>query len=831
MPLDLRYLPYCQAGHPFYAPPVVTGREELFDASPHADEGWESTSAHPWVNWVPQGWVFPRQGWKIHVSATRDNAEKVLAAAAEHCFRTGIPFKHLASPDDLLVQNGKYADRAGAGKFITVYPGSDDQFASALDELDALLGGHEGPYILSDRRWRSGPVYFRYGAFVPPSKGAAHVSTLIDPEGEEVEDPRRPAYTPPAWAKLPDAVASGLLEEVVDFGFEMRSALHFSNAGGVYLAEATTDEFVPAGTVVVLKEARPHAGLDVDGTDAVARLLHEEVVLQELQGLDCVPEHYGSFTAWEHRFLVMEHVAGHDLKREWMTRTPVLRTAPWDLEEAAFSQWLADTVARLDSALAAVHDAGWLLGDIHPKNVIMRDGNRPCFIDFEFAHRMDPDWRCQQGAPGYEPLFGLRGAAADAWSLGMLQLDLLYPQATIADQGNTWKIEQLLRASARELALPEAVETSIRAATLDRLPPTTTAQIADRADSLEALSDTQLRDEILRAAQGLVTWDESGPVVPADIAVFAADGAEHRVGYPHGAAGVIDQLRRFPGAIDLRAADVWLASRVGDARSRGLAGRDGVAHTARAAGLAMTLAVLDDAPAPPPTDMTLWSGWAGVGLSELASGGDPSEAADQLETLLDRASPAESVGLLSGWCAPAILFSRLHETTQEGRFASLASRAVEMDLARCSTTRNGSLEYDEGWRTLPYLGVGSLGVGLAIMELQRVTDSPVFAEALTGIDAAATYNQCAQASIAHGLAGLLVYLRRRVRHRPDPALEEVIASHLRALRLHAVADSTGVHIRGNQNLRLSADYLTGAGGVLAALGEVLDGVPALPFGI
>ena len=45
------------------------------------------------------------------------------------------------------------------------------------------------------RGGRSGPVYFRYGAFVPPSDDAPFVSTLIDPEGNEVEDPRRPTYT------------------------------------------------------------------------------------------------------------------------------------------------------------------------------------------------------------------------------------------------------------------------------------------------------------------------------------------------------------------------------------------------------------------------------------------------------------------------------------------------------------------------------------------------------------------------------------------------------------------------------------------------------------
>ena len=76
-----------------------------------------------------------------------------------------------------------------------------------------------------------------------------------------------------------------------------------------------------------------------------------------------------------------------------------------------------------------------------------------------------------------------------------------------------------------------------------------------------------------------------------------------------------------------------------------------------------------------------------------------------------------------------------------------------------------------------------------------------------------------------------MYLARRVRLRPSTALDDVIASHMRSLKLHSVVDDTGVFFRGNQNLRLSADYLTGACGVLAALREVLDSERSLPFGL
>lgn len=833
MPLDLQYLRYCQPGNPFYAPPVVEDTGDTFDVSACATDGWSSKERHPWVNWLPTGWSFPRQGWKIHVSATSESAEAVLSSTAKFCFRTGIPFKHLATARDLLSQNSKYADRSAAGKFITIYPSSDEEFVTILEELDSRLTGNEGPYILSDKRWGTGPVYFRYGAFVPPpSNGSPFVSTLIDPDGNEVEDPRRPAYTPPDWAVLPEKVAIATRDDGdVHFPFKILNALHFSNGGGVYLAEALNNEYVPSGTRVVLKEARPYAGLDVEGIDAVTRLEHEANVLRSLKGLDCVPTYYGAFTAWEHRFIVMEHIQGQDLKREWMTRTPVLQTAPWNLHDKAYLDWVTNTVNLLDKSLSDIHEAGWLLGDIHPKNVIMRDGVKPCFIDFEFAHCKDPSWRCQQGAPGYEPFAGLTGFDADRWSMGMLELDLIYPQATIADQGNVWKIKQLLDRGAKSMAIPESVRTSIHGKTVDVLPGMYQDEVSDRAHSVDSLTDKAFQANIKRGLLNLMDLEDEGPLVPGDIALFADSGAENEVGYPYGAAGVIEQLHGSLSSRDIHGIDEWLSNRVSRICSAGLRGWEGLAHVAHRTGLDRTLDSLSCISRPEASDPTLWSGWAGVGLYQLASGGDPLKAAHQLEKHLDDKDQGESVGLLHGWCAAAIFFTRLYQQTGESKYISLATRAIEADLSRCVMTKNATLEFDEGWRTLPYLGVGSLGVGLAILELQRVTDTEIFSDSLSGIDAAATYYQCGQASLAHGLSGFLIYLMRRVRHRPSAALEEVISSHLQSLRLHSVTDETGLFFRGNQNLRLSADYLTGASGVLAALNEIFDDKPSLPFGV
>ena len=40
--------------------------------------------------------------------------------------------------------------------------------------------------------------------------------------------------------------------------------------------------------------------------------------------------------------------------------------------------------------------------------------------------------------------------------------------------------------------------------------------------------------------------------------------------------------------------------------------------------------------------------------------------------------------------------------------------ALRRDLECCVTHPSGSLEVDEGWRTLPYLGEGSAGIGMVL---------------------------------------------------------------------------------------------------------------------
>ena len=275
--MDRQYEQYCVADPFFYDFPHGdrgTGRELArpypISARP-LPAGWRRAQFGDWLINVPPASQIPAQGWKIHVSACLDNAEQTLIQVWRYCVPRTVSFKFLPSRLAVLMRNAKYAPRAASGKVVTIYPADEAACELILSELDQLLGGAPGPYILSDLRYGAGPLYVRYGGFAEryclDARGEL-VPAIENPAGELVPDERSPVFTLPAWVRLPDFLAPHVAARnavtVTELPYDLSGALHFSNGGGVYVG---TDK--RTGERVILKEARPHAGLAADGSDAV----------------------------------------------------------------------------------------------------------------------------------------------------------------------------------------------------------------------------------------------------------------------------------------------------------------------------------------------------------------------------------------------------------------------------------------------------------------------------------------------------------------------------------------------------------------------------------
>ncbi|HET9141389.1 MAG TPA: serine/threonine protein kinase, partial [Actinophytocola sp.] len=242
--MDQGYDAFCMVDPLFYDTVHADSTGATFATADRTlPEGWTRRPQDDWLVFDPgaAGPALPLQGWKIHVSACLDNADRVLDAVWDYCVERGIEFKFLRSPSALLARVSKYAPRGFSGKLVTIYPADDAALETILTELGERLDGEPGPYILTDLRWGRSPLFVRYGAFVRRHCVAANgrvVPAIADGTGKLVPDRRDPAFTVPPWVTLPDFLAPHLAARnavtVADLPYEIDEVLHFSNGGGVY---------------------------------------------------------------------------------------------------------------------------------------------------------------------------------------------------------------------------------------------------------------------------------------------------------------------------------------------------------------------------------------------------------------------------------------------------------------------------------------------------------------------------------------------------------------------------------------------------------------------
>jgi hypothetical protein len=187
-------------------------------------------------------------------------------------------------------------------------------------------------------------------------------------------------------------------------------------------------------------------------------------------------------------------------------------------------------------------------------------------------------------------------------------------------------------------------------------------------------------------------------------------------------------------------------------------------------------------------------------------------------------------GLLRGSAGPALLFVRLYEATGEPEFLDLAGTALRQDLRRCLLRADGAMEVNEGFRTMPYLADGSVGIGLVLDDYLTHREDEQFARAAGAVRRAATAPFYLEPGLFDGVAGMILHLSRA--YPPGTAAERdpVVAAHIRRLGRHACTHEGQLVFPGEQLMRFSMDLATGSAGVLLALGAALhhDSV-RLPF--
>ncbi|MYT30897.1 MULTISPECIES: class III lanthionine synthetase LanKC [unclassified Streptomyces] len=864
--MDKRYENYCMADPVFFEAPGRFGNGASgtdFEVSGRpVPEGWRQHRGDMWLELHPLGEHMLEQGWKVHASGTVDNAESIIETVWDFCVPRRYGFKFLSSLHAFLGQNGKYSPRGASGKLITIYPRNEAELTDVLTGLAALLEGEPGPYILSDARYGSGPLYVRYGGFRKREillESGDVVPAMQRPDGELVPDIRRPIFEVPDWVTPPDILKKSIEARAVAsediFPYQILKPLHFSNGGGIYVAKRLSD-----GLQVVLKEARPHAGLDMEAADAVTRLLRERDVLVKLEGMQGVPRLYEHFTAWDHHFLAIEHFDGERLSSKEAQTYPLLGTDEDEEQKAAYTHWAMDICRQVETLLGEIHDRGVVYGDVHPHNVLVLEDGRAVLVDFETSSFDVEGFQQAMAAPGFAAPREYRGTRVDIYAMAILRLWLFMPLVPILTLDRE-KVHDLIDAMRENFPVPAEYVEAILGGLGASIPRTKAVQAGVGRPQIrvqgEATDWSRLLDSMAAAIKASVTPEREDRLFPGDVRQFSHVGET----FAFGAAGVLYALRES-GYEAPEGADEWLLAAVGRSSTNQpgfFDGLHGVAHTLQMVGReeeALRLIEQIDPTLDQLTNPNLFGGLSGIGLNllhfaeitgdstmsgraaqlaervaeSIASGRFPRVAGTRSEAELGLVRKSKGpAGLMHGWSGPALLMLRMYEHTSDDSWLNAAFKASHLDLDRCVVSSFNTLHVDEGWRLNPYIETGAAGVAIVGSELLRHREDDRLLDAVGAARKTCAGGFFIQPSLWNGRVGQMVALQH-ITGPGDSDTVQVTRRHLERLSWHQLGLHGEVVFPGFQLMRISMDYATGNAGILLGLKSALSGTARfLPF--
>ena len=846
-----RFDAYCPTSQDFYD--IVIAQ---------LDAGWGIHRTGIWFQCnLPQN-AMPLQGWKIHVSATPRNAQEilkrvtgVLAAAKDTNFKFALDLP------TLCLINGKEWSRAGSGKFITIYPPSNNRFLELIEELHSETREFSGPYILSDYRYRdSGVVFYRYGGmqlYEVLNVEGERTPMLISPDGSWVPDQRSVYPVTPPWADilLPTEDAHSSSTEATDLKegrYTIEEAISFSNSGGVY--RALDNE---TGKKVIVKEARPGINDDRSGYDAVHLLKKEYSILKALSGTGIAPQPIDIFQEWEHWFLVEEFLDGISISRHCASTNILLRTRATEKECADWYSGFCSLCLNLISIIDTLHQHDIIFSDLSPTNLIVcRDTAKIKLIDFEGAYQLGIDPPTKIHTPGYtSPSCSVGEIASfddDLYAVGAVLFSYILPVNGLLEL-NPDAAEVIMQCIRRDMGLPKEMVSLIldlmsKSPEMRRTP----AEVFERVticDRLDAPEDfkaeadyRQVLDDVMAHIEATATYDRSDRLFPGDAKLFTTNP----LSVAYGAAGVAYALEKIKGKVPTATID-WM---LGHTLSRqtytpGLyIGLSGIAWTL------LELGLLSDAEKTFKLSIShpllhgsadLMYGMAGWGMTCLRFF---IETGDQM--YLDQAVEAGGhllksrqqnhrgcywecgrplrLGLAHGSTGVALFMLYLALAANDPQFLRVGQQALAFDLSFATDTKDGGYSWscatDETSPVYPYWRFGSAGIGKCVLRYQKLLGQQSYQQVLEKIFIDTDRKYAVLPGYFMGLAGIGDFLLDMHQFTGE---ERYLRSARRVAEgvMQFRVDRNGIAFPGNMLSRLSCDFGTGSAGIALFLSRVM----------
>ncbi|MFQ7322105.1 MAG: protein kinase domain-containing protein [Lactobacillus delbrueckii] len=303
----------------------------------------------------------PRQGFKIHVSATLQNYQVILDKVYDLSCENNFTFKYISNYSLLEQYLGGTGPLWMTGKYITIYPETESRFEKLIRTIYDLVGKEDGIPIFTDQAFRdSKNVYYRYG--------------IINSDDDFIRDERNNklyrdhelrTYQLPSFVKEPFESKNEHKLETIGKKYLLKGIISRKSSGGVYRAQ---DIY---GRDVVIKRAK-YRFKDSEETE-IQKLQNERKNLINWEKYDFIPKVLDSFYEQKDFFLVESYIKGvliDDLRAEFIG----------DKRNSFYFAKIRHIVLNYLRCLQRLHNDSFFLGDISASNIIVDFESEKVFL-------------------------------------------------------------------------------------------------------------------------------------------------------------------------------------------------------------------------------------------------------------------------------------------------------------------------------------------------------------------------------------------------------------------------------------------------------------------
>lgn len=316
-----------------------------------------------------------RQGFKIHISATINNYEKILDIIYNFCKENKVTFKYISNISELEKNLSGLSSLWSAGKFITIYP-QQENFKLIINKLYSLhqLKKFKGIYLLTDRRYKdSDVIFYRYGVINDSSNKG-----IFDANGKYLyTDYMVPKYRLPSFIREPfpnNKDDKSPHSKYLFSKYHPIQNIYRKSSGSVYCVKNSED-----GNKYVLKNARPN--FSNGSITQIERLKNEKKKLKKLAKFNFFPQIIESFTENENYFLVETLVNGMTVN-QFRAKDLADYTESEHILPKSFA--ILEIIKDMCRKLRLLHKEDIFLGDLSANNILIDEKNRIVqFVDVE----------------------------------------------------------------------------------------------------------------------------------------------------------------------------------------------------------------------------------------------------------------------------------------------------------------------------------------------------------------------------------------------------------------------------------------------------------------